>query len=379
MVMSDEIRAAVIETAFELNDIKNERWQDDVTLHSAVGHIRYTRKPSKPRHREGTRDVIFDPVIPGDALTNAINMGDSTEVMYREFQPDLTSILDKNLPLLDEAYAVQSRDFIAQQNVNLTLAARSINHHIAGNAFAAMAHNRRKAMIAQGLHDINRQQSRERVFRNAVGSVTAPPSTATAGNAARASFILGSPIGHPEDESAPELHSSGDSVASVDPVCSLSHSPSLSSAGTLNSMMSGRPAPQSHQGPSDIPSVMINNASPVSPTTSEFSRPHIHLRELTRLSMLVDLDSASKGDESGTTRSLTGDLRPESPKPMSIRQRQEMVRARLASSLGQVGDAPVVEAEADTRDIAEGGNGGKRKRGSWWSWLIACFGSRKGL
>src|SRR5579862_1784549 len=134
ITMSDGLWA--IETAFELINTPNERWQDDVSLHSSTGNTRHTRKPSMPRHRQGTTDVIFDPVVPGDFLTNAIDMHQSTEVMYREFAPDLTTILSENLPRLDEAYAVQSRDYIAQQNVTLTLAARNINHHIAGNAFA---------------------------------------------------------------------------------------------------------------------------------------------------------------------------------------------------------------------------------------------------
>ncbi|KAI9855355.1 MAG: hypothetical protein M1813_009813 [Trichoglossum hirsutum] len=368
--MSDD-ETGMFDTPFELYNIENERWQDDVSLRSSIGHMRYARKPSRPRYRRGTRDVIFDPTIPGDILTNAVDMGDSTEVMYREFAPD-SALLDKTLPLLDEAYGVQSRDFIIRQNVNLTLAARNINHHIAGNAFAAMAHNRRKAMIARGLHDMNRQQSRERVFLNVVGSATAPPSTATAGDAALASFTLGSPVSHPVDGPAAELHSSENPTAPADHLRSPSHSSCPSSAG---SVMSVKSASQCHQEPSDIPSVAIHNASPVPLAANEFSHPHIRLRELTRLSLLVDLDGVSKGDEIKTTGAPGTILRPASP--LSIRQRQEIVRARLASNLGQADGGTTVGTEADTGVTTKGSKNSEWEKKSWWSKLMVCFGCRK--
>ncbi|KAH0563373.1 hypothetical protein GP486_002063 [Trichoglossum hirsutum] len=364
--MSDE-EIGTFETPFELNDIKNERWQDDVSLRSSVGHMRYARKPSRPRYRAGTRDVIFDPVTPGDILTNAINMRDSTEVMYRDWAED-PCFLDRNLPLLDEAYGVQGRDFIIRQNINLTLATHSINHHIAGNAFAAMAHNRRRAMIARGLHEMNLQQLRERVFLNVVGSVTAPASTATAGDAAVASFTLGSPVDHPLDERTGELHPSENPMASADSLRSLSHSSRPSSASTLNSAKSDESASQCPQGPSDIPPAVIHNASPVSLAANGYSQPHIRLRQLTRLSLLADLDEASNENEI----QMAGDPGSQRPaSPLSIRQRQEIVRARLASNLGQVDDGAAAGPEADI------GATTKSSKKSWWSRLMACFGCRR--
>ena len=103
--------------------------------------------------------------------------------------------------------------------------------------------------------------------------------------------------------------------------------------------------------------------------------PHIRLRELTRLSQLVDLDSMAKGDGGETTGHPGEALRPASPKPMSIRQRQELVRAKLASSLAQIDSASAAEAEGNT---AKGGSSQKQdKEGSWWSKLMQCFRGRK--
>ncbi|KAI9763686.1 MAG: hypothetical protein M1840_009159 [Geoglossum simile] len=412
-------RVWAIETAFELNDIPNERWQDDVSLHSSTGNTRYTRKPSVPRHRRGTTDMIFDPVVPGNFLTNAIDMNQSNEVMYREFEKDW-KIISRNLPRFDEAYAVQSRDYIAQQDVTLTLAARNINHHIAGNAFAAEAHNRRNAGIAQALHDMNRQQSRERVFRSAVGSATAPPSITTVSDSAQASFTLGSPFA-PSGEMindnaqafftsdplhAPQQTTAADDATQTPPTLgsptghvnelllvyprvhsgnnpaptgqvqllrSLSDSSSLPSEITLGNPASDRSVSQRHQNSPDAPRVAIHSASPVPPTASGFTRPHIHLRELTRLSLLADLDSISKGDGSGTIGHSREDLRPASPKPMSMHQRQEIVRARVALTPAHM-DGNFVEG-----NTAKGGNGQKQDReGSWWSKLKQCFRGRKG-
>ncbi|KAI9784325.1 MAG: hypothetical protein M1839_002386 [Geoglossum umbratile] len=417
--MSDEVWA--IETAFELNDIPNERWQDDASLRSSAGNIRCSGKPSMPHHRQGTTDVIFDPVGPGDFLTNAIDMHQSTEVMYREFGPDLTSVFDRNLPRLDEAYAVQSRDCIAQPNAALRLAARQINHHIAGNAFAAMAHNRRKAVIAQGL---DHQESRQRLFWNAVGSDTAPLSIATVDDSAQASFTLGSPFTPPltvavddavqvsftpgspfatpptaavddavrasptSDSPAghrvgdlssrsPRLYSGNDPMVLVEPI-QLLRSPSNSSisSSALGSAGSGGPTSQRHQRHSDNSLEAIHKASPVSPAASEFTHPHIRLRELTRLSLLVDLDSMSKGGGGETVGHPGEGPRPASPKPMSIRQRQELVRTKLTSRLGQNGSMSAAEAEGNT-DI--GGNCQTQgKEGGWWSKLVQCFRRRKG-
>jgi hypothetical protein len=378
-----------------------------------------------PHHRQGTTDVIVDHVGPGGFLTNPIDMHQSTEVVYREFAPGLTSVLDRNLPRLDEAYAVQSRDCIAQPNAALRLAARQINHHFAGNAFAAMAHNRRKAMTAQGLYDLDHQESRQRLFWNAVGSATAPLSIATVDDSAQASFTLGSPFtpsltvavddavqvsftpgspsatpptadvddtirasptsgsptGHRVDDlssGSPGLYSGIDPIVLVEPI-QLLRSPSNSSisSSALGSAGSGGSTFQCHQKHSGNSLEAIRKASPVSPAASEFTHPHIRLRELTRLSLLVDLDSMSKGGGSETVGHPGEGPRPASPKPMSIRQRQELVRTKLTSRLAQNCSMSTGETEANTHI---GGNRQTQgKEGGWWSKLIQCFRRRKGV